>query len=78
MTIKSRSQPLLVKEMGDQTDAPAKDEKAIQYSHPQVVLCFFGREGTAVSQEVDEANGNTAIHIEDQVVFLGSGDCLDG
>ena len=42
-----------------------------------VVLALLGGEGTAVAEQVDEADSDTAVNVQDQVVLLGGGDSLD-
>jgi hypothetical protein len=78
MPVQAGAQSLLVQEMRDQTDTASEHEQTVEHTHAQVVLCLFGREGTAVAQQVDEADGDAAVDVEDQVVFLGGCNCLDG
>lgn len=78
MAVEAGAQALLVQEMGDETDASAEDEEAVEHAHGEVVFGFFGGEGAAVADEVDEADGDAAVDVEDEVVLLGGGDCLDG
>ena len=77
MTVKAGSQPLLVKVMSNQPDTASENEKSIEDTHVQVVLSLFWREGATVAEEVDEADGNTTIDVEDEVVLLGRGDSLN-
>ena len=77
MTVETSAQTLLVEEMGNKTNAAAQDEETVQDTHLEVVLSLLGGEGTAVAEEIDEADGNAAIDVEDQVVLLGGGDSLD-
>jgi len=46
-------------------------------SYLKVVFGFFGGESTAVPQQINEANSNTAIDIENEVILLGGGDTLN-
>lgn len=46
--------------------------------YPQVVFSLLSRESTAVSDQVNEADGDTSINIKDQIVLLASCDRLDG
>jgi hypothetical protein len=62
----------------NQTDTAAKHEQAVQDAHAQVVFCLFWREGAAVAEEVNKADGDATVHIEDQIVFLGGSNGLDG
>ena len=78
MSVQAGAQSLLIQEMCNQTDTASQDEQTVQNTHAEIVLCLFGREGAAVAQQVDEADSNAAVDVQDQVVFLGSGDGLDG
>ncbi len=64
--------------MCNQSDASTQYEQSIQYPHAQVILGLLGAEGTAVAHQINEANSDTAINVKDKVVFLRSGDSLDG
>lgn len=78
MTVETSAQTLLIQEMGNKTDGAAKNEQTVENTHAKVVFGLFRREGTAVAEEVNEADSNAAINVEDQVVLLGSGDGLNG
>jgi hypothetical protein len=77
MAVQTRPQSLLVEVVSNQTDAAAQHEQTIQHAHAEIVLGLLGTEGTAVAEQVDEADGHGAIDVEDEVVFLGGGDGLD-
>lgn len=77
MPVKTGPQPLLVKEMGNQTDTSAKDEETVEHTHLQIVLSLLGGESTTVADEVDKADGNAAINVKDKVILLGSCHGLD-
>ena len=70
MSIETSPQPLLVKVMGNQPDTPSQDEETIQDSHAEVIFGLFWAESTAVAHQVNEADRNTPIDVEDQVVLL--------
>ena len=70
MTVKTGAQSLLVKEVSNQTDGTTEDEKTVEDTHLKVVFGFFRREGTAVTEEINEADSDTTIDVENQVVFL--------
>lgn len=78
MPIQPRPQPLLVQEMRNQPNTPAQHEEAVEHAHLQVLLGLLGGEGAAVAQQVDEADGDAAVDVEDQVVLFGGRDGLDG
>jgi hypothetical protein len=78
MSVKPSSQSLLIEVVCNQTDRSSKNEKSVQDTILQVILSLFSTESTTVSDQVDEANSNTSINVQDQVVLLGSGNSLDG
>lgn len=78
MTVQTSAQSLLVEVMGNQTNAASQNEQTVEDTHAEVVLGLLGGEGTAVAEEIDKADGNASIDVQDQVVLLGGGDSLDG
>jgi len=64
--------------VSNQTNGTTEDEKTIEDTHLEVVLGLLARESTAVAEEIDEADGNTSINVENEVVLLGGCDGLDG
>jgi hypothetical protein len=42
------------------------------------LVSLLAREGTAATQEVDECDGNAAVDVEDEVLFLRCSQALDG
>jgi len=77
MTVKTSTQTLLVEEMGNKTNASAKNKETVENTHLEVILSLLGGEGTAVADKIDEADSNAAINVENQVILLGGGDSLD-
>jgi hypothetical protein len=77
MTVETSPQTLLVQEMGNETDRPTQDEQTVEYTHAEIVLSLLRRESTAVADQVDEADSDTAVHVKNQVVLLRGGDSLD-
>jgi hypothetical protein len=77
MSVKTSAQPLLVEEMGNQTDTSAEDEESVQDTHLEVVLGLLVGEGTAVADKVNEADSNATVDVEDEVVLLRSSHGLD-
>lgn len=77
MSVQTSPQALLVEIMCNQTDASPKNEQTVEDTHAEVVFCLFGAKGAAIAQEVHKADGNTAVHVEDEVVFLGRSDGLN-
>ncbi len=78
MPVQAGLQPLLVEVVGDQTDASAQNEETVEDTVLHVVLGLLAAEGTRSSHQVNEADGYTAINVQNQVVLLGGGDGLDG
>lgn len=78
MPVKTSPKPLLVEEMSNQTNAAAEHEETVEHTHAEVVFGLLGRESTAVAHEVNEADGNASVDVEDKVVLLRGGDRLDG
>lgn len=77
MPVEAGTKSLLVEEVGNQTNAATKDEKTVQDTHLKVVLGLFGGESTAVAEQVDKADSNTSVDVQDQVVLLASCDGLN-
>jgi hypothetical protein len=59
MSVETGPETLLVEEVGNQPDTSAKNEETIEDTHLEVILGFFGRECTAVADEIDEANSDS-------------------
>jgi hypothetical protein len=77
MPVQASAQSLLVEIMRNETDRAAQHEQAVEDTVIEVVLRFFCAEGTAVAEEVDEADCNAAVNVEDEVVLLRGCDRLD-
>lgn len=78
VTVQTSAETLLIQEMGNETDTSAEHEQSVEDTHLKVVLGLLRGESTAVAEKVDEADGDTSINVEDQVVLLAGGDGLDG
>ena len=78
MPVEASAQSLLIEVMRNETDAAAEHEQAVEHTILQVLFGFFGAEGTAVAEEVHEADCDAAVDVEDQVVFLRGRHCFDG
>ena len=78
MTVKTSTQTLLIEVMCNKTDRATKNEETVQDTHLHVVLRLFSRESSAVAHQVDEADSNGTIDVENQVILLGSGNGLNG
>ena len=77
MTVQRCPQPLLVEVVSNESDAPAEDEQAVEGTDPDVLVGLFGCEGAGVTEEVDEADSNASIDVEDERVLLRRRDLLD-
>lgn len=78
VAVEAGAQSLLVEEVGNQTNGATKDEQTVEHTHLKVVLGLLGGEGTAVAEEVNEADGDGTVNVENEVVLLAGGDGLDG
>jgi len=78
MAVETSPKPLLVEEVSNETNAATKNEETVKDTHLEVVLSFFVSESTAVAEQIDKANSDAAVDVEDQVVLLGGGDLLNG
>lgn len=78
VTVQASTQALLVEVVGNQTDGTAENEETVEDTHLQVVLSLLGAERTTVLNHINEADSDTAVDVQDQVVLLGGGDGLDG
>ena len=64
--------------VANEADTAPEHEETVESANADVLVCLISAKGAAVSQEIDEADGNAAIDVEDEGVLLGSGDLLDG
>lgn len=78
VTVQTSAQSLLVQVVGNETNATAQHEQTVQDTHLQVVLGLLGGESARVAEQVNEADRDTAVDVEDEVVLLGRGHRLDG
>jgi hypothetical protein len=70
MPVKASAQPLLVEEVGNQTDTSAENEETVEHTHLQVVLSLLVGESTTVADKVNKADRNATVNVEDEVVLL--------
>lgn len=77
VTVQASAESLLVKVVSNKTNATSEDEETVQDTHSEVVLGLFSGESTRVAEQVDEANSNTPVNVEDKVVLLGGCDGLN-
>ena len=77
VAIQWSAETLLVEMVADEADAAPEDEESVESANTDVLVCLFSAKGAAVSQEVDEADGNATIDVENEGILLGGGDFLD-
>jgi hypothetical protein len=77
MPVQASPQPLLVEEVGNQTNASAEHEQTVEDTHLEIVLGLLAGEGSAVAEKIHEADSDAAVDVEDEVVFFGRCYCLD-
>ena len=61
------TQALLVEVVADEADGATEDEEAVQGADLDVLIGLLGRESARVAQQVDEADGDAAIDVEDEL-----------
>ena len=61
------TQALLVEVVADEANGATEDEEAVQGADLDVLVRLLGREGAGVAQQVDEADGDAAIDVEDEL-----------
>lgn len=77
MPVQSSAQSLLIQVMRNQTDRSSENEETVENTVVEVILGFLRVEGAAVAEKVDKADGDAAVNIQDQAVFLGGCDGFD-
>mmetsp|Transcript_13165 Transcript_13165/g.52746 ORF Transcript_13165/g.52746 Transcript_13165/m.52746 type:complete len:1108 (+) Transcript_13165:373-3696(+) len=68
---------LLVEVVADEADGAAEDEEAVEAAVGDELVGFLDGEGAAVPEEIDEADGDAAVDVEDEVRALGGRDLFD-
>ena len=67
MAVERCTQALLVEVVADETDGATEDEEAVQGANLNVLVRLLGRECAGVAQQVDEADGDAAVNVEDEL-----------
>lgn len=67
VAIERRLQSLLVEMVTNETNAATKNEETVEGTNLDVFISLFGGEGTAIAEQVDEADSNTAVDVEDEL-----------
>ena len=77
MSVQTGPKTFLVKVMRNQANTPTKHEQAIEDTHIHVVFGFLGTEGPAVPHQINKADCDAAVDIENEVVLLRRSDGLN-
>jgi hypothetical protein len=56
--------------MGNETDTSAKNEETVEDTHLEVILSLLASERPTVTDEVNEADSDAAVNVENQVILL--------
>ena len=64
----------MVEVVTDETDAAAKDEQTVESTDLDVLVRLLGCERTRVAEEVDEADSNATVDVEDELRGLSEVD----
>lgn len=78
VTVQRGAEPLLVEMVTNEPNAPAQHEQTVEGADLDVLIRLLGGERARVPQEIDEADGDAPIDVEDEGVLLGGGHLLDG
>ena len=78
MPVETSPEPLLVEEVGNQTDRATKHEQTVEDTHLEVVFSLLVGESTTVADEVNKADSTATVEVVDEVVLLRCCDALDG
>ena len=64
--------------MTNKPNAPSKHKQPVQASNLDILISFFSRERTRISKQVDKADGDASVDVQDKGIFLRCGHFLDG
>lgn len=67
---------LLVQEVADEPRGAAQDKEGVQTPNIDVLIGLGGRESTALAQQIDKADCNAPVHVQNQVGLLRGGQRL--
>jgi hypothetical protein len=60
-------QPLLVKVVSNEPDTPAEHKQTVEGTDPDILISLLRCEGARVTQEVDKADGDAGVDVEDEL-----------
>ena len=78
MPVKTCPQPLLIQVMRNETDRASEHEQPVEDTVLEIVFRLFCAESAAVAEQIDEAHGDAAVDVQDEVVLLRGCDGFDG
>ena len=67
MTVQRRAEPLLVKMVTNETNATTKNKQPIERPNFDVLVRLFRGEGAAVPEEIDKADSDAAVDVQDEL-----------
>ena len=67
MAVQWRTETLLVEVVADETDRTAEDEQAVQRADLDVLIGFLGSKCARITQEINEANGDASVNVENEL-----------
>jgi len=76
VAVETLLEPLLVQVVAHETSSATQDKETVQGADLHVVLSLVHGEGARAPHQINKADGDAAIHVEDQVLLLGRGDLL--
>src|SRR5699024_731504 len=54
----------------NKTNGTTEDKHSIKYANVKVLLCFFLSEATAIPEQINNAGGDDAVDVQNEVWFL--------
>ena len=67
MTVQRRAESLLVKMVTNETNATTEDKQPVERPNLDVLVRLFRGEGAAVPEEIDKADGDAAVDVQDEL-----------
>ena len=78
MTVEWCAQAFLIEMVTNEANATSKDEQAVQAPDPNILVGFFPGKCTGISEQVDKADGNATVDVQDERILLRCRHLLDG
>jgi hypothetical protein len=70
MSVQGSAETFLIKVMANETDAATENEETVERSNLDIFLRLLRGKGTAITKQIDEANGDASIDIENELFVL--------